>query len=83
MMLAMIMAQAGLGVWTLLSNKAADVATGHVLLGAACLALSCLLLMAAKRCVFVAGLANLSGHLVKQEDVVEDVDSGEEAALAV
>ncbi|MEC9080894.1 MAG: COX15/CtaA family protein, partial [Verrucomicrobiota bacterium] len=34
MMLAMVIAQAGLGVWTLLSNKAADVATGHVLLGA-------------------------------------------------
>jgi heme A synthase len=83
MMLVMVIAQAGLGVWTLLSNKAADVATGHVLLGAVCLALSSLLLMAAKRCVFVAGLANLSGHLIKQEDDVVDVDSGEEAAVAV
>ena len=82
-MLALVIAQAGLGVWTLLSNKAADVATGHVLLGAVCLALSSLLLMAAKRCVFVAGLANLSGHLFKQEDDVVDVDSGEEAAVAV
>ncbi|MDP6794361.1 MAG: COX15/CtaA family protein [Verrucomicrobiota bacterium] len=48
-LLGMIIAQAGLGVWTLLSNKAADVATGHVVLGAACLALASLMLMVAKR----------------------------------
>ena len=82
MMLAMIMAQAGLGVWTLLSNKAADVATGHVLLGAACLALSSLLLMAAKRLVFLAELGKLSKDLVKHDDFVA-VDSGQEAAVAV
>ena len=48
-LLAMIIAQAGMGIWTILSNKAADVATGHVVLGAACLALSSLLLLAVKR----------------------------------
>ena len=52
-LLAMVVAQAGMGIWTVWSNKAADVATGHVVLGAACLALSSLLLLAAKRCVFV------------------------------
>jgi cytochrome c oxidase assembly protein subunit 15 len=52
-LLAMVVAQAGMGIWTIWSNKAADVATGHVVLGAACLALSSLLLLAAKRCVFV------------------------------
>jgi len=34
---AMILAQAGLGAWTVLSNKAADIATAHVVLGAASL----------------------------------------------
>ena len=48
-MLGMIVAQAGMGIWTILSNKAADVATGHVVLGAACLAVASLMLMAAKR----------------------------------
>ncbi len=32
--LALVIGQFGLGAWTVLSNKAADVATGHVLLGA-------------------------------------------------
>ena len=54
-LLAMILGQAGMGIWTLLSNKAADVATGHVLLGAVCLAFTSLMLMVAKRCEFVAG----------------------------
>ena len=66
-LLAMIVAQAGLGVWTLLSNKAADVATGHVVLGAACLALASLMLMAAKRCAFVAEAANAPERLAKRE----------------
>ncbi len=57
-LLAMVVAQAGMGIWTIWSNKAADVATGHVVLGAACLALSSLLLMAAKRCVFVGDRAD-------------------------
>lgn len=35
--LAMILGQAGLGAWTIWSNKAADVATAHVVLGAATL----------------------------------------------
>ena len=53
-LLAMILGQAGMGIWTLLSNKAADVATGHVLLGAVS-CLTSLMLMVAKRCEFVAG----------------------------
>jgi cytochrome c oxidase assembly protein subunit 15 len=32
--LALVLIQAGLGAWTIWSNKAADVATGHVLVGA-------------------------------------------------
>ncbi len=32
--LALIVAQIGLGAWTILSNKAADIATAHVLVGA-------------------------------------------------
>jgi heme A synthase len=32
--LALILVQAGLGAWTIWSNKAADVATAHVLVGA-------------------------------------------------
>ena len=55
MLLAIILGQAGMGIWTLLSNKAADVATAHVLLGAVCLAFTSLMLMVAKRCEFVAG----------------------------
>jgi len=31
---ALILVQAGLGAWTIWSNKAADVATAHVLVGA-------------------------------------------------
>lgn len=53
-LLAMILGQAGMGIWTLLSNKAADVATGHVVLGAVCLVFTSLMLMVAKRCAFVA-----------------------------
>ena len=78
-LLAMIVAQAGLGVWTLLSNKAADVATGHVVLGAACLALASLMLMAAKRCAFVAGAANAPERLAKREAG----DAGRAATVAV
>ena len=32
--LALIVVQIGLGAWTVLSNKAADIATAHVLVGA-------------------------------------------------
>ena len=53
-LMAIILGQAGMGIWTVLSNKAADVATGHVVLGAICLALTSLLLMVAKRCVFIS-----------------------------
>ena len=52
--MAIILGQAGMGIWTVLSNKAADVATGHVILGAICLAFTSLLLMMAKRCIFVS-----------------------------
>jgi cytochrome c oxidase assembly protein subunit 15 len=44
--LALIMIQAGLGAWTIWSNKAADVATAHVLVGALSLvtgALGCII----------------------------------------
>jgi cytochrome c oxidase assembly protein subunit 15 len=81
-LLAMIVAQAGIGIWTILSNKAADVATGHVVLGAACLALSSLLLMAAKRCAFVAEAANAAERLAKRSDGAV-VDTGQTAAVAV
>ena len=81
-LLAMIVAQAGMGIWTILSNKAADVATGHVVLGAACLALSSLLLMAAKRCAFVAEAANAAERLAKRSDDAA-VDTGQTAAVAV
>ena len=81
-LLAMIVAQAGIGIWTILSNKAADVATGHVVLGAACLALSSLLLMAAKRCAFVAEAANAAERLAKRSDDAA-VDTGQTAAVAV
>ena len=53
-LMSIIVAQAVMGIWTVLSNKAADVATGHVILGAICLALTSLLLMITKRCVFVS-----------------------------
>ena len=81
-LLAMIVAQAGMGIWMILSNKAADVATGHVVLGAACLALSSLLLMAAKRCAFVAEAANAAERLAKRSDDAA-VDTGQTAAVAV
>ena len=67
-LLAMVVAQAGMGIWTIWSNKAADVATGHVVLGAACLALSSLLLLAAKRCVFVGDGAEAAERLAKRSD---------------
>jgi cytochrome c oxidase assembly protein subunit 15 len=53
-LMVFIVAQGCMGIWTVLSNKAADVATGHVILGAICLALTSLLLMIAKRCVFIS-----------------------------
>ena len=53
-LMSIIVAQAVMGIWTVLSNKAADVATGHVILGAICLALTSLLLMITKRYVFVS-----------------------------
>jgi cytochrome c oxidase assembly protein subunit 15 len=81
-LLAMIVAQAGMGIWTILSNKAADVATGHVVLGAACLALGSLLLLAARRCTFVADPANAAERLVKRSDDA-GVDTGQAAAVAV
>ena len=81
-LLAMIVAQAGMGIWTILSNKAADVATGHVVLGAACLALSSLLLLAAKRCAFVAEAANAAERLANHSDGAA-VDIGQTAAVAV
>ncbi len=81
-LLAMILAQAGMGVWTVWSNKAADVATGHVVLGAACLALGSMLLLAAKRCAFVAESANAAERLAKRSDD-EAIDPGQTAAVAV
>ena len=77
-LLAMVVAQAGMGVWTIWSNKAADVATGHVVLGAACLALSSLLLLAAKRCEFIADRADEA----KRSDSAA-IDSGQAAAMAI
>ena len=81
-LLAMVVAQAGMGIWTILSNKAADVATGHVVLGAACLALSSLLLLAAKRCVFVGDVAEAAERLAKRSDGGA-IDPGQAAAMAV
>ena len=45
--IAMILAQIGLGAWTIWSNKAADVATAHMTLGALCLLTGCLDLLSA------------------------------------
>ena len=59
-LMSIIVAQAVMGIWTVLSNKAADVATGHVILGAICLALTSLLLMIAKRCVFISSAELIS-----------------------
>ena len=81
-LLAMIVAQAGMGIWTILSNKAADVATGHVVLGAACLALSSLLLLAVKRCLFVSDVAEAAELLAKRCDGGA-IDPGQAAAIAV
>lgn len=78
-LLAMILGQAGMGIWTILSNKAADVATMHVLLGAACLAMTSVLLMVAKRCEFVSDVA---GRLAKRESA-ELPDAGRVTAVAV
>ena len=41
--LGLILVQAGLGMWTIWSNKAADVATLHVVVGALSLVTGCLL----------------------------------------
>jgi cytochrome c oxidase assembly protein subunit 15 len=43
LLLAMVSVQAGLGAWTIWSNKAADVATAHMALGALTLVVSALL----------------------------------------
>ena len=81
-LLAMVVAQAGMGIWTILSNKAADVATGHVVLGAACLALSSLLLLAAQRCVFVGDGVEAAERQAKRSDGGA-IDPGQAAAMAV
>jgi heme A synthase len=81
-LLAMVVAQAGMGIWTILSNKAADVATGHVVLGAACLALSSLLLLAAKRCVFVGDGVEAAERQAKRSDG-RAIDPVQAAAMAV
>ena len=81
-LLAMVVAQAGMGIWTILSNKAADVATGHVVLGAACLALGSLLLLAARRCTFVADPANAAERLAKRSDGTA-LDTGQVTAATV
>lgn len=44
---ALICVQFGLGIWTVLSNKAADIATLHVLVGAASLVTGALLTLLA------------------------------------
>lgn len=44
---ALICVQAGLGIWTVLSNKAADIATLHVVVGAAALVTGALLTLLA------------------------------------
>ncbi len=80
-LLAMIVAQAGMGIWTILSNKAADVATGHVVLGAACLSLSSLLLLAVKRCLFVSDVAEAPERLPKRSDGGA-ITPGQAAAIA-
>ena len=70
-LMAIILGQAGMGIWTVLSNKAADVATGHVVLGAICLALTSLLLMVAKRCVFISSVEPCSSG---ESSVLSDKD---------
>ena len=74
-LLAMILGQAGMGIWTLLSNKAADVATGHVVLGATCLAFTSMMLIVAKRCVFVAA----TGESLAKCEVIDLPNANREA----
>jgi hypothetical protein len=58
------------------------VATGHVVLGAACLALGSLLLLASKRCQFVAQAANAAERLAKRSDGTA-LDTGQVTAATV
>lgn len=53
-LLGLILVQAAFGVFTVWSNKAADVATGHVMIGAICLVVSSLFCLISARCGSVA-----------------------------
>lgn len=53
--------QAFLGVATVWSNKAADIATAHVLIGALTLALGSFMVLAARRSVYLIHIANNGG----------------------
>lgn len=62
--LLLILAQAGLGAWTVLSNKAADIATAHVVLGAASLLIGGLLYMVSARICRTSEARIASGEAV-------------------
>jgi cytochrome c oxidase assembly protein subunit 15 len=55
--LSLILLQIALGIWTIWSRKAADVATTHMVLGAILVTFSTLLVLAAKRVTGVKGTA--------------------------
>jgi len=59
--LAMILAQAGLGAWVIWSNKAADVATAHVMLGALSLVTGALASIITLRRFYPSGAAIPAG----------------------
>jgi cytochrome c oxidase assembly protein subunit 15 len=62
--------QAFLGVATVWSNKAADIATIHVLIGALTLALGSFMVIAARRSVFLAKEANAMRHRETRSDLI-------------
>ncbi|MFL2922606.1 MAG: COX15/CtaA family protein [Limisphaerales bacterium] len=62
--------QAFLGIATVWSNKAADIATIHVLIGALTLALGSFMVLAARRSVFLAKEVNAMRHREMPSDLI-------------
>ena len=81
--LALILCQAGLGAATVLSDKAADIATAHVLVGALSLATGAMLSIIAARipqCAAELSSAEAiltSEHAVKRKSMIETRSAGE------
>ena len=70
--------QALLGMATIWSNKAADIATAHVLIGALTLALGSFMVLAARRSVYLANQTNVEGS----QDVPSDLITTTKVAAA-